>query len=439
MPTINVQPRDMQDGTRITYFTDTVGTSSTTYTFNATQETIWLRNKGSKDITYTAGSFTGTLGKSEIVKLTGTFTNVILSSIQGTQAFELISDEVGTVGSSPEAVSALGQQVSAMGSSLAGFVKSVNGTTPDVNGNVIVTTSGGSGGTFDTLSALQTAYPNGNSQPAWVTADNAWYYWTGAITPPSGGGTTPDTTPPSDVTNLTTSNKTKTSIQLNWTISVSSDTSSYDIYDGSTLIGTVSHPNNLYVVSGLAINSTHTFTVKAKDATGNVSTGVSVTDTTLNQSGFYIALDGTAGKVVIPNPAGTRIMTMKLARRNGDTGILFDFRSNNVIYAGNSSTGYNTFEINGVSNALNNANVASLPNDTVVDLKVTLTADAVAGNISIGKHYSAVDYLNMDLYDVKLYDVNMNLLNSFTFSGTGTTLTGTNGNGTITSGTWVAY
>jgi hypothetical protein len=105
MPLINAQPRDMQDGTRITYFSDTVGTTSTTYTFQTEQEAVTLKNKGSKDLNYTIGSYTGTLGQGEFVKVIGVFTSLVLSSAQGTQRFEVLSDESGTVGTAPEALS----------------------------------------------------------------------------------------------------------------------------------------------------------------------------------------------------------------------------------------------------------------------------------------------------------------------------------------------
>lgn len=88
-----------------------------------------------------------------------------------------------------------------------------------------------------------------------------------------------DTTPPENVTELTVSNKTQTSLTLSWIASTSSDTASYDILNGSTVIGNVT--GTTYNVTGLVANTTYTFTVKAKDASNNITSGVSITDKTL--------------------------------------------------------------------------------------------------------------------------------------------------------------
>jgi len=92
--------------------------------------------------------------------------------------------------------------------------------------------------------------------------------------------TTPpiDTTAPEDVTNLTPSNVTGTSLTLSWVASASIDCIGYDIYRGPTLIGSVS--GTFFNVTGLTQNTQYTFTVKAKDAANNISTGTSVTITT---------------------------------------------------------------------------------------------------------------------------------------------------------------
>lgn len=131
--------------------------------------------------------------------------------------------------------------------------------------------SGSGAMVFNTLTDLQSAYPSGSSQPAWVIADNEWYYWSGSVTG--------DVTPPNNVTNLVTSSVTQTTLTLSWTASTSSDIASYDVYNGSTLLGNVTGTN--YNVTTLTANTAYTFTVKAKDTTGNIATGTSVNVTTL--------------------------------------------------------------------------------------------------------------------------------------------------------------
>ncbi|GAA4828133.1 hypothetical protein GCM10023310_01070 [Paenibacillus vulneris] len=87
-----------------------------------------------------------------------------------------------------------------------------------------------------------------------------------------------DTTAPDDVTGLKTSNVTATSLTLSWVASASNDCIGYDIYRGSTLIGSVA--GTVFNVTGLTQNTQYTFTVKAKDAVNNISIGTSITVTT---------------------------------------------------------------------------------------------------------------------------------------------------------------
>jgi lysophospholipase L1-like esterase len=77
-----------------------------------------------------------------------------------------------------------------------GTVKTVNNASPDANGNVNIAipdvsplatktevqavASGSPKGVYATLSALQTAFPSGNSNIYIVTADGGWYYWSGS-------------------------------------------------------------------------------------------------------------------------------------------------------------------------------------------------------------------------------------------------------------------
>lgn len=98
----------------------------------------------------------------------------------------------------------------------------------------------------------------------------------------SGSGTVPitDTTPPSNVTGLVASNVAATNLTLTW--SAVSDASAYDVYNGSTLLSTVT--GVIYNVTGLTASTNYTFTVKAKDAANNVSSGTSVTQMTTSVS-----------------------------------------------------------------------------------------------------------------------------------------------------------
>ncbi|MBF4508141.1 fibronectin type III domain-containing protein [Flavobacterium sp. JLP] len=80
-----------------------------------------------------------------------------------------------------------------------------------------------------------------------------------------------DITEPTIPTKLTASGATATSINLSWAASKDNDAvAAYDIYQGgSLLVGTSTTTN--FTVTGLVPNNIYTFTVKARDAAGNVS------------------------------------------------------------------------------------------------------------------------------------------------------------------------
>jgi len=99
-----------------------------------------------------------------------------------------------------------------------------------------------------------------------------------------GTGST-DTEAPTAPTSLSASNTTATSTDLSWTASTDNvGVTGYDIFQGATLIGTVSGTSTS--VTGLTPSTAYTFSVKAKDAAGNVSpSSNTVNVTTLASSG----------------------------------------------------------------------------------------------------------------------------------------------------------
>ncbi|GAB3700566.1 hypothetical protein GCM10027592_27640 [Spirosoma flavus] len=86
------------------------------------------------------------------------------------------------------------------------------------------------------------------------------------------GTSTPDTQAPSTPTNLAASGITPTGLTLNWTASTDNvGVTAYQVFQGATLLnGNVT--GTTYAVSGLSCGTAYAFTVKARDAAGNVST-----------------------------------------------------------------------------------------------------------------------------------------------------------------------
>ncbi|MAP53572.1 GEVED domain-containing protein [Altibacter sp.] len=93
--------------------------------------------------------------------------------------------------------------------------------------------------------------------------------------------TPPDTQAPSAPTSLSASNITDTTVDLSWNASTDNvGVTGYDVYQGATNIGSVT--GTTAQVTGLLAGTAYSFSVRAKDAAGNISTAsntVSITTT----------------------------------------------------------------------------------------------------------------------------------------------------------------
>jgi chitodextrinase len=89
-----------------------------------------------------------------------------------------------------------------------------------------------------------------------------------------------DTTAPSAPTSLTASNTTQTTTDLSWTASTDNvAVTGYDVYQGASVIGSTTTATT-YAVTGLTASTAYAFTVKAKDAAGNVSAASNMANVT---------------------------------------------------------------------------------------------------------------------------------------------------------------
>jgi chitodextrinase len=93
-----------------------------------------------------------------------------------------------------------------------------------------------------------------------------------------------DTQAPGLPTNVRTSNVAQTTLTLSWDASTDNvGVTGYDIYQGSTLLGSVTGTS--YNVTGLTAATAYTFSVRAKDAAGNTSAPGSTSVTTASAPG----------------------------------------------------------------------------------------------------------------------------------------------------------
>ena len=97
------------------------------------------------------------------------------------------------------------------------------------------------------------------------------------------GGTSTDTQAPTVPTNLVASDVTSTAANLTWTASTDNvGVANYTVFMNNEYVQTAS--NNSINITGLAPETTYTFFVKAKDATGNVSGASNTIEVTTTKS-----------------------------------------------------------------------------------------------------------------------------------------------------------
>ncbi|MBP2000991.1 chitinase [Paenibacillus shirakamiensis] len=172
------------------------------------------------------------------------------------------------------------------------------------NGSTLVTTVTGTSATVSSLTA-NTAYSftvKAKDAAGNLSAASS------ALSVTTNAATTTDTQAPTAPASLTSTAKTTTSVSLSWNAATDNvGVTGYDVYNGSTLAASVTGTSA--TVSGLTAGTTYSFTVKAKDAAGNVSAAssalsVKTTDATTTPGGATAWAPGvayTAGQLVTYN------------------------------------------------------------------------------------------------------------------------------------------
>ncbi|MEV4254899.1 glycosyl hydrolase family 18 protein [Spirillospora sp. NPDC049652] len=102
----------------------------------------------------------------------------------------------------------------------------------------------------------------------------------GSGNPPGGN----DTQPPTAPSGLKSTGKTDTTVSLSWTASTDNvGVTGYDVYQGTTKATSVTGTSA--TVTGLTAKTAYSFTVKARDAAGNVSAASNAVSVTTNDGG----------------------------------------------------------------------------------------------------------------------------------------------------------
>lgn len=132
------------------------------------------------------------------------------------------------------------------------------------------------------------------------------------------GGSQPDTEPPTTPTNVTVTGTTSSTVSLTWTASTDDvGVTGYDIYRGNSLAG--SSTTTSFTDTGLAANTTYSYTVVARDASGKqsaASTPVSATTSGVTQD---FSLTATPASLSVARGASGSV-SIAISRSGGFTG-----------------------------------------------------------------------------------------------------------------------
>jgi chitodextrinase len=258
----------------------------------------------------------------------------------------------GTAG--PFSVSSPNTAVSYVGGSSQTVTWAVAGTTANgvncANVDILISTNGGT-----TWSTLLAATPNDGTQAVtipntpgttnriMVKGTNHIFFDVSNTNFTITSGVT-DTIAPTAPT-LSASGTTQTTTNLSWSGATDNvAVTGYDVYRGTTLLGSTA--STTYAVTGLTASTTYSFTVRAKDAAGNVSADSnSVSVTTLAP-----VVDTTAPTAPTLSASGTTQTTTNLSWTGATDNVAvtgYDVLRNGVIIG--STTTATTFAVTGLT------------------------------------------------------------------------------------------
>ncbi|GGX11832.1 VPS10 domain-containing protein [Aquimarina muelleri] len=156
------------------------------------------------------------------------------------------------------------------------WTKAASTTTP-VSGNFTIPATAKDGNTRMRVSMRYNAIPSPCESFDYGEVEDYTVVIGGSV---SGGGDTPI---PNAPTALTASNIAQTTLTLSWNAATDDvGVTGYDVYLGNTIITSVS--GTTANITGLTANTTYQFSVKAKDATGNISNSSTIVNVTTTSS-----------------------------------------------------------------------------------------------------------------------------------------------------------
>lgn len=172
----------------------------------------------------------------------------------------------------------------------------IQASTDGTNWTDLWTDSGNQGNQWNSASVNLNSYVGGDVKLRIVgTTGSGWSSDIAvddlSLTATDTGGA--DTQAPTAPTGLSASNITQTTLSLNWNASTDNvGVTGYDVFQGTTNLGTVTGTSTN--ITGLTANTSYTFSVRARDAAGNVSNSSNTINvTTLGSAPTYCSSSGT--------------------------------------------------------------------------------------------------------------------------------------------------
>ncbi|MCX2180645.1 carbohydrate binding domain-containing protein [Streptomyces sp. SKN60] len=182
---------------------------------------------------------------------------------------------------------------------------------------------------------LSLSFTTGASQTSATVYTHGWYgqgtYHADDISldGPGGGGGGTDTQAPSAPTGLQVASKTASAVTLSWAAATDNvGVTGYDVYQGATKVSTVTGTSA--TVGGLAASTSYTFTVKARDAAGNVSPASNTATVTTEAGGggggtgfkqaapyLYLGWGNPPAPATVMNATGIKTFTMAFILSSG--------------------------------------------------------------------------------------------------------------------------
>lgn len=224
------------------------------------------------------------------------------------------------------------------------------------------------------------------------------------------GGSVADTTAPTAPTTLTSSNIGTTSFTLSWGASTDNvGVTSYNVYQNGALKVTVTGTSA--TISGLTTSTTYAYTVKAKDAAGNLST----TSSTLNVTTASPAADTTAPTTptnISSSGITTSGLTLTWTASTDNIGVTgYEIYQDGVLKTNTTTT---TATITGLS-AATSYNYTVKAKDAAGNLSIASSALTITTLANTGVTYCTSTSNNTN--DERIGNVKLNTINN---SSTGT-------------------